>query len=94
MRPEVFIISTSAVLALLMRANTMVTVLLNVGRIIFKKKRISLGMDLNLISVEVNHKPAKDYEEHVKHYLQEEVDHGAILGPFKSKPIDLHISLS
>ena len=53
-----------------------------------------LGFDrsLNLISVEDNHKSAKDYEEHVKHYLQEELDHGATLGPFKSKPINLHVS--
>ena len=27
----------------------------------------------NLISTEENHKSAKDYEEHVEHYLQEEV---------------------
>ena len=45
----------------------------------------------NLFSVEDNHKSAKEYEEHVKHYLQE-LDHGAILGPFKSKPINLHFS--
>ena len=34
----------------------------------------------------------KDYEEHVNHYLQEELDHGAILGPFKSTPINLDVS--
>ena len=45
-----------------------------------------------LISVEDNHKSAKDYEEHVNHYLQEELQHGAILGPFKNKPINLHVS--
>ena len=28
----------------------------------------------------------------MKHYLQEELDHDAILGPFKNKPINLHIS--
>ena len=47
---------------------------------------------MNLVFVEDNHKLDKDYEEHVKHYLQEELNHGAILGPFKSKPINLHVS--
>ena len=46
---------------------------------------------MKLISVEDNHKSAKDYEEHANHYLQE-LDHGAILGPFKSKHINLHVS--
>ena len=56
--------------------------------------RFPLDFDrsLKLISVEDNHKSANDYEEHVNHYLQEELDHGAILGPFKSKPINLHVS--
>ena len=53
---------------------------------------LDFGRSLKLISVEDNHKSAKDYEEHVNHYLQEELDHGAILGPFKSKPINLHVS--
>ena len=46
----------------------------------------------DLISVEDNHKSAIDYKEHVQHYLQEELDYGAILGPFQSKPINLHVS--
>ena len=53
---------------------------------------LDFDRSLKLISVEDNHKSAKDYEEHVNHYLQEELDHGAILGPFKSKPINLHVS--
>ena len=47
---------------------------------------------LNLVSVEDNHKLAKEHGEHVKHYLREELDHDAILGPLKSKPINLHVS--
>ena len=42
---------------------------------------------------EVNHKSALDYPDHVETYLQEEIDHKAILGPYKDSPIDnLHIS--
>ena len=46
---------------------------------------------LNYISLEDNHKSAKDYEERVKHHLHEEVEYGAILCPFKSKHIDFDI---
>ena len=53
---------------------------------------LDFDRSLRLISVEDNHKSAKNYEEHVNHYLQEELDHGAILGPFKNKPINLHVS--
>ena len=54
---------------------------------------LDFDRSLKLISVEDNHKSAKDYEEHVNHYLQEELDHGAILGPFNSKTINLHVSV-
>ena len=53
---------------------------------------LDFDRSLKLISVEDNQKSAKDYEEHVNHYLQEDLDYGAILGPFKSKPINLHVS--
>ena len=52
MRPEVFIISTFAVLALLMRADLVLTVLSNVGRRI--QKRINLGISFG------NKGPAQD----------------------------------
>ena len=57
--------------------------------------RFPLDFDrsLNLVSVENNHKLAKGYENHAEHYLQGELQHGAILYPFKSKPIKLHGSL-
>ena len=50
---------------------------------------LDFDRSLKLISVEDNNNSTKDCEEHVNHYLQEELDHGAILGPFKSKPIIL-----
>ena len=53
---------------------------------------LDFDRSLKLLSVKDNHKSAIDYEEHVNHYLQEELDHGAILGPFKNKPIKLHVS--
>ena len=47
----------------------------------------------NLSSNEVNHSSAVDYPEDVKAYLTEEIQHGAILGPYDTKPIkELHIS--
>ena len=46
-----------------------------------------------LKSNESNHKSAVDFQDHVELYLQEEMDHGAILGPFRHPPIkQLHIS--
>ena len=41
----------------------------------------------------INHKSALQYSSHVDVYLNEEMDHGAMLGPFKQPSIDdLHIS--
>ena len=41
----------------------------------------------------INHKSAIEYPEHVTAYLQEELDNKAMLGPFKTPPIDnLHVS--
>ena len=46
-----------------------------------------------LKSNEVNHKSAVDFQDHVELYLQEEMAHGAILGPFKDPPFNqLHVS--
>ena len=40
-----------------------------------------------------NHNSANQYPDHVLHYLQEEIQYGAIVGPFKVSPIDkLHVS--
>ena len=44
-------------------------------------------------SQKINHKSATEYPEHVTAYLQEELNNEAILGPFKTPPIDnLHVS--
>ena len=43
---------------------------------------------MSLISTEKNYKSAIDYEDHMKHYLQEEFDHRAT----KNVSIDLYIS--
>ena len=40
-----------------------------------------------------NHSSALQFADHVDHYLKTELDHNAILGPFKQVPIDnLHYS--
>ena len=46
----------------------------------------------DLISTEENHTSAKQFSSHVQTYIREELKHGTILGPFKHKPIPLHIS--
>ena len=46
-----------------------------------------------LRSTEINHFSARQHNSHVENYIQEEISHGAILGPFEEKPIEnLHIS--
>ena len=35
-----------------------------------------------LQSIEINHKSAIDYHDHVSHYIAEELKHGAMYGPF------------
>ena len=40
-----------------------------------------------------NHASVRNYPTHIDKYLEEELFHGAILGPLDDKPFDLHISL-
>ena len=40
----------------------------------------------------MNHVPARRHSQDVKNYLQEELDHKAILGPFTQPPFPIHIS--
>ena len=47
---------------------------------------------MQLESTFVNHTSAKKFSEHVEKYLQEELQFEAILGPFSTPPIDIHIS--
>ena len=45
-----------------------------------------------LYSVEQNHTSANENTSHTAKFLEEELEHEAILGPFSDKPIDMHIS--
>ena len=45
-----------------------------------------------LMSTEEYHASAKTFAADVQTYISEELKHGAMLGPFASKPMDLHIS--
>ena len=47
-----------------------------------------LDFDRNtgITSQKINHKSVLDYPDHVQTYLQEEMDHKAILGPYKDSP--------
>ena len=54
-----------------------------------------LDFDRNsdISSEKINHTSAIEYPEHVTAYLQEELDHKAMLGPFQTPPIEnIHIS--
>ena len=53
-----------------------------------------LDFDRNtkLCSTYKNHASACEFASHVDRYIQEELDHGAIMGPFKAPPISLHNS--
>ena len=47
----------------------------------------------NMQSEKINHKSALQYPFHVDVYLTDEMNHGAMLGPFRDPPINnLHIS--
>ena len=43
-------------------------------------------------ATEVNHTSAITYSQHIDKYLQDELQFGAIHGPFDSKPFPLHVS--
>ena len=45
-----------------------------------------------LHSTEENHASGRDHAYDIQCYIQEELKHGAMLGPFDQKPIPLHIS--
>ena len=53
-----------------------------------------LDFDRNtvLCSTYKNHASAYEFASHVDKYIQEELGHGAIMGPFNTPPIPLHIS--
>ena len=54
---------------------------------------LDFDRDVHISSEKINHKSATNYPEHVDAYLKEEIDNKAMLGPFKTPPIEnLHIS--
>ena len=55
-----------------------------------------LDFDRNVIlqSVPQNHKSALDFPQAIDRYIQTEIQHGALLGPFDSFPIQAHISFT
>ena len=52
---------------------------------------LNFDRDAPLLSTEENHAFAKKFAGDVQTYISDELKHGAMLGPFKSKPIDLHV---
>ena len=53
---------------------------------------LDFDRDAPLLSTEENHASATKFNKDVSTYINEELKHGAMLGPFKNKPIDLHVS--
>ena len=53
---------------------------------------LDFNRTVQLNSTEQNHKSALENSSHVEKYIAEELQHGAILGPFDGKPIHLHTS--
>ena len=54
---------------------------------------LNYNRDLAIQNEEINRKSALQYPSHVDVYLNEEINHGVMLGPFREPPInDLHIS--
>ena len=47
---------------------------------------------VTLQSVQEYHKSAVDFPQEIDEYIETEIQHGALLGPFQSLPIDSHIS--
>ena len=45
-----------------------------------------------LKATEINHASATAYSDYIDKYLQDEIQFGAIYGPFNSKPFPLHVS--
>ena len=48
---------------------------------------LDFDRDAPLMSTEENHASAKNFASDVQTYISEELKHGAMLGPFASKPI-------
>ena len=53
---------------------------------------LDVDSKIQIDSDRINHKSATDFPSHVDTYIKEELSHSAMLGPFKSPPINLHVS--
>ena len=53
---------------------------------------LDIGNNKTLVSEPGNHPSAEKFPDHVDHYLKQELQHNAILGPFKHPPFKLHTS--
>ena len=51
---------------------------------------LDFGRNCLLYSVEANH--TNEHMSHISKFLEEELKHNAILGPFEDKPIEMHTS--
>ena len=53
---------------------------------------LDFNRDIDLQSTDVNHTSALTYPDHVSKYIREEIQYGAIWGPFKDLPFHCHVS--
>ena len=53
---------------------------------------LDFDRNINLQSVQENHKSALDFPQEIDKYIEMEIKHGALLGPFQELPIHSHIS--
>ena len=53
---------------------------------------LDFDRSFELQSTEENHAPGRDHAYDIECYIQEELKHEAMLGPFAQKPLTLHIS--
>ena len=53
---------------------------------------LDLNRQSKLVSSEVNHSSAIEHAEHIEQYISEELQYGALYGPFQETPIPVHIS--
>ena len=66
------------------------------GQIASRTHSIWVPLDFDrkcpLSSSNINHASALNYETHVDAYVQEDLQHGALYGPFEALDLDIHVS--
>ena len=53
---------------------------------------LDFDRNFTLNSTEINHTSAIQNPQYISQFIQEEIDYNAMLGPFDSKPIHMHVS--